>query len=68
MRLYFKDYVRVYGIIIDGGSIYNIIFEKFIVIFNVRVLSIEYLNEICEMFKNCVKGVVIFIGINVEIV
>ncbi|HBG1562387.1 TPA: M20 family metallopeptidase [Clostridioides difficile] len=68
MRLHLKDYARVHGIITDGGSIHNIIPEKSTAIFNVRALSIEYLNEICEMLKNCAKGAAISTGTNVEIV
>ncbi len=55
MRLHLKDYARVHGIITDGGSIHNIIPEKSTAIFNVRALSIEYLNEICEMLKIVLK-------------
>ncbi|UWD48339.1 M20 family metallopeptidase [Clostridioides difficile] len=68
MRLHLKDYARVHGIITDGGSIHNIIPEKSTAIFNVRALSIEYLNEICDMLKNCAKGAAISTGTSVEVI
>ncbi|MCC0703895.1 MULTISPECIES: M20 family metallopeptidase [unclassified Clostridioides] len=68
MRLHLKDYARVHGIITDGGSIHNIIPEKSIAIFNVRALSIEYLNEICDMLKDCAKGTAISTGTSVEVI
>ncbi|MCC0635997.1 MULTISPECIES: M20 family metallopeptidase [unclassified Clostridioides] len=68
MRLHLKDYARVHGIITDGGSIHNIIPEKSIAIFNVRALSIEYLNEICDMLKDCAKGAAISTGTSVEVI
>ncbi|MCC0676086.1 MULTISPECIES: M20 family metallopeptidase [unclassified Clostridioides] len=68
MRLHLKDYARVHGIINDGGSIHNIIPEKSIAIFNVRALSIEYLNEICDMLKDCAKGAAISTGTSVEVI
>lgn len=68
MRLHLKDYARVHGIITDGGSIHNIIPEKSTAIFNVRALSIEYLNEICDMLKNCAEGAAISTGTSVEVI
>lgn len=68
MRLHLKDYARLHGIITDGGSIHNIIPEKSTAIFNVRALSIEYLNEICDMLKNCAKGAAISTGTSVEVI
>ncbi|MDB0438737.1 amidohydrolase [Clostridioides difficile] len=68
MRLHLKDYARVHGIITDGGSIHNIIPEKSTAIFNIRALSIEYLNEICDMLKNCAKGAAISTGTSVEVI
>ncbi|MEG0671386.1 M20 family metallopeptidase [Clostridium sp.] len=67
MRLHLKDYARVHGIITDGGSMHNIIPEKATAVFNVRALSIEYLNEICEMIKQCAEGAALTTGVKVEI-
>lgn len=67
MRLHLKDYTRVHGIITDGGAMHNIIPAKATAVFNIRSLSIEYLNEVVEMIKSCAQGAAISTGTKVTV-
>lgn len=67
MRLHLKDYTRVHGIITEGGTMHNIIPAKATAVFNIRSLSIDYLNEVVEMLKNCANGAAIATGTTVKV-
>ena len=41
-RLHFKDYTRVHGIILEGGTVVNIVPERAVCKFNIRALDAEY--------------------------
>lgn len=68
---YLREYVifdvRIYYIIIDGGVVFNIVFDKVLVWYYIRVLSREVVESIYERFVKVVKGVVMMIEIEVEV-
>ncbi len=68
MRVHFKDYSRVHGIVLDGGMAVNIIPERASCKFNMRALDAEYLeNEIIAVVDRCAKGAAMCAGVEVEI-
>lgn len=67
MRIHFKDFTRVHGIITDGGSAHNIITDKATAVFNIRALEYEYLMEVIEAINNCAKGAAMCFGGTVDI-
>lgn len=67
MRLHFKDYSRVHGIITNGGAAHNTISDKASALFNVRALDYDYLMELVKHIENCAKGAAISTGTEVEI-
>lgn len=68
MRVHFKDYSRVHGIVMEGGTAVNIIPEKAMCKFNMRALDAEYLeNEIIAVVDRCAKGAAMCAGVEVEI-
>ncbi|QQK08356.1 M20 family metallopeptidase [Miniphocaeibacter halophilus] len=66
-RIHLKDYSRVHGIILEGGTAHNVITEKASALFNIRALNYEYLLEIMNMLKNCAEGSALGTGTKVEI-
>lgn len=66
-RLHFKDYTRVHGIILEGGTVPNIIPERAVCRFNLRALDYEYLKEVIEAVNRCAKGAALCAGVEVEI-
>ena len=66
-RVHFKDYTRVHGIILEGGTVVNIITEKAVCMFNIRALDFDYLNEVVEAVNRCAKGAAVCAGVEVEI-
>lgn len=56
MRLHFKDYTRVHGIITEGGTAHNTITDRAVCLFNIRALEFSYLEEVIKMIENCAKG------------
>lgn len=68
MRVHFKDYSRVHGIVMDGGMAVNIIPERASCKFNMRALDAEYLeNEIIPIVDRCAKGAAMCAGVELEI-
>ena len=68
MRVHFKDYSRVHGIVLDGGMAVNIIPERASCKFNLRALDADYLeNEIVKTIDRCVQGAALCAGVEVEI-
>jgi len=68
MRVHFKDYSRVHGIVMDGGMAVNIIPERAVCKFNMRALDADYLeNEIITAVDRCAKGAAMCAGVEVEI-
>lgn len=67
MRLHFKDYTRVHGIITNGGTAHNTISDKATAVFNIRALEYEYLMEVVEVINNCAKGAAMCVGATVDI-
>lgn len=68
MRVHFKDYSRVHGIVLDGGMAVNIIPERASCKFNMRALDAEYLeNEIIAVVDRCARGAAMCAGVEVEI-
>ncbi|MEG0641826.1 MAG: M20 family metallopeptidase [Clostridium sp.] len=67
MRLHFKDYTRVHGIITNGGIAHNTITDKAVAVFNIRALEYEYLMKVVEAINNCAKGSAICFGGTVDI-
>lgn len=67
MRLHFKDYTRVHGIITNGGTAHNTITDKATAVFNIRALEYEYLMEVVEVINNCAKGAAMCVGATVDI-
>lgn len=65
-RIHFKDYSRVHGIILEGGTAHNVITEKASALFNIRALSYDYLLEIMDILKNCAEGSALGTGTKVE--
>ena len=66
-RIHLKDYSRVHGIILKGGSAHNVITEDAEALFNIRALSYDYLLEIIEMVNLCAKGAALGTGTSVKI-
>lgn len=66
-RLHFKDYTRVHGIILEGGTVPNIIPERAVCRFNLRALDYEYLKEVIEAVNRCAKGAALCAGVEVDI-
>lgn len=66
-RLHFKDYTRVHGIILEGGTVPNIVPERAVCEFNLRALDYEYLKEVVEAVNRCAKGAALCAGVEVEI-
>ena len=66
-RLHFKDYTRVHGIILEGGTVVNIVPEKAVCRFNIRALDAGYLEEVIAVIDRCAKGAAICAGVEVEI-
>ncbi len=68
MRVHFKDYSRVHGIVLDGGMAVNIIPERAVCKFNMRALDADYLeNEIIAVVDRCAKGAAMCAGVELEI-
>jgi len=68
MRVHFKDYSRVHGIVLDGGMAVNIIPERAVCKFNMRALDADYLeNEIISVVDRCAKGAAMCAGVELEI-
>ena len=67
MRLHFKDYTRVHGIITEGGTAHNTITDRAVCLFNIRALEFSYLEEVIKMIENCAKGAAMSTGTTVEI-
>ncbi len=68
MRVHFKDYTRVHGIVLEGGMAVNIIPERAVCKFNMRALDADYLvNEIVSVVDRCAKGAALCAGVEVEI-
>lgn len=68
MRVHFKDYSRVHGIVLDGGMAVNIIPELASCKFNMRALDADYLeNEIIAVVDRCAKGAAMCAGVELEI-
>ena len=68
MRVHFKDYSRVHGIVLDGGMAVNIIPERASCKFNLRALDADYLNdEIVKIIDRCAQGAALCAGVEVEI-
>lgn len=66
MRLHFKDYSRVHGIITEGGVAHNTVTDEAKAVFNIRSLEYEYMMELVEIIRNCAKGAAIATGTTVE--
>ena len=66
-RLHFKDYTRVHGIVLEGGSAVNIVPERAVCRFNIRALDADYLKEVIEVVDRCARGAAICAGVDVEI-
>lgn len=66
-RLHFKDYTRVHGIILEGGTVPNIVPERAVCRFNLRALDYEYLKEVIEAVNRCARGAALCAGVEVEI-
>lgn len=66
-RLHFKDYTRVHGIILEGGTVPNIIPERAVCEFNIRALDHEYLKEVVEAVDQCARGAAMCAEVEVEI-
>lgn len=68
MRVHFKDYSRVHGIVLEGGTAVNIIPERAVCKFNMRALDADYLvDEIISVVDRCAKGAAMCAGVEVEI-
>lgn len=67
MRVHFKDYTRVHGIVLEGGAAVNIIPERAVCKFNMRHLDADYLEEVIEIVDRCAKGAAMCAGVEVEI-
>ena len=66
MRLHFKDYTRVHGIITNGGSAHNSIPDFASCLFNIRALEYDELNEVIKLINNCADGSALSTGTKVE--
>ncbi len=67
MRLHFKDYTRVHGIITEGGTAHNTITDHAVCLFNIRALEYEYMQEVVKIIEECAKGAAMCTGTTVEI-
>ena len=66
-RLHFKDYTRVHGIVLEGGTAVNIVPERAVCKFNIRALDSEYLKEVIAVIDRCAQGAAMCAGVEVEI-
>ncbi len=66
-RLHFKDYTRVHGIVLEGGTAVNIVPERAVCRFNIRSLDADYLEHVIEVIDRCAKGAAMCAGVEVEI-
>lgn len=66
-RLHFKDYTRVHGIVLEGGTAVNIVPERAVCRFNIRALDSEYLKDVVSVIDRCAKGAAMCAGVEVEI-
>ena len=66
-RVHMKDYTRVHGIVLEGGTAVNIITEKAVCQFNIRALDYEYMEQIVEIVNRCAKGAALCAGVEVSI-
>ena len=67
MRLHFKDFSRVHGIITEGGTAHNTITAEAKAVFNIRALEYEYMMELVDIVKDCAKGAAIATRTEVEV-
>ena len=66
MRLHFKDYSRVHGIITEGGVAHNTITDEAKAVFNIRSLEYDYMMEMVGAIRDCAKGAAIATRTEVE--
>ena len=66
MRLHFKDYSRVHGIITEGGVAHNTITDEAKAVFNIRSLEYDYMMEMVDAIRDCAKGAAIATRTEVE--
>lgn len=66
MRVHFKDYTRVHGIVLEGGMAVNIIPERAVCKFNMRSLDADYLEEVIKVVDRCAQGAAMCAGVEVE--
>lgn len=59
MRLHFKDYSRVHGIITGGGAAHNTVSDMAKAVFNIRSLDYEYMMQLVDIIKDCASGAAI---------
>lgn len=59
--------MRIYGVIIEGGKVFNIIFDYVVVRFFICVVMRKRCVEVIEKVRNIVEGVVLVIGVKVKI-
>ena len=52
MRLHFKDYSRVHGIITEGGVAHNTITDEAKAVFNIRSLEYDYMMEMVDAIRS----------------
>ena len=67
MRLHFKDFSRVHGIITEGGTAHNTITAEAKAVFNIRALEYEYMMELVDIIKDCARGAAIATRTEVEV-
>ncbi len=67
MRLHFKDFSRVHGIITEGGTAHNTITAEAKAVFNIRALEYEYMMELVDIIKDCKGGAAIATRTEVEV-
>lgn len=66
MRLHFRDYSRVHGIITEGGTAHNTVPDEAKAVFNIRALDYEYMMQLVDMIRDCAKGAAIATRTTVE--
>ena len=66
MRLHFKDYSRVHGIITEGVVAHNTIPDEAKAVFNIRSLEYDYMMEMVDAIRDCAKGAAIATRTEVE--
>ncbi|MEY8395363.1 M20 family metallopeptidase [Lachnospiraceae bacterium 45-P1] len=66
-RLHMKDFTRVHGIVLEGGTAVNIVPERAVCKFNIRSLDSDYLREVIEIVDRCARGAAVCAGVDVEI-